>query len=155
MLSQALLRPTLRALTLKQSATRLASTAALSQASIANLENRWEKLPETDRKTVIESLAERQKLPWNQLSAQEKKAAYYISFGEWGPRRPLYNTEEKKSIIWGTALGLFICTALFFGFRHFRTVPVTMNKEWQEKSDEYLKEKHANPFRGYSQVQSK
>ncbi|QPG77108.1 hypothetical protein FOA43_004511 [Brettanomyces nanus] len=148
-----LLRPTVRLVSLKQF--RLASTSSLSQASITHLEKRWEKLPDVDRKSLISSLSERQKLPWNQLSQTEKRAAYYVSFGEWGPRKPLYTKESKATIFWATTLGITACVGLYWTFRHFRNVPVTMNREWQEKSDEYLKSKNANPFHGYSQVQSK
>ena len=153
MLAQRLLKPNLLK-TVSKSQIRLASTA-ISQASISGLDKRWENLPEPEKKTVIDALSERQKLPWDQLTAQEKKAAYYISFGDWGPRRPLYNAAEKRTIFWGTVAGLGICTAVFLGIRHFRNVPKTMHKDWQEKSDEYLKSKHANPFSHYSQVQSK
>ncbi|VEU22077.1 DEKNAAC103083 [Brettanomyces naardenensis] len=150
---QALMRPTLRAVGLKQA--RFASASALSQASITHLEKRWEKLPEVDRDSLITSLSERQKLPWNQLSEQEKKAAYYVSFGEWGPRKPLYHEGEKRTIFYSVAIGFGVCFALYVGFRASRPSPKTMNKAWQEKSDEYLKSKHANPFHGYSQIQSK
>ncbi|GME79784.1 unnamed protein product [Ambrosiozyma monospora] len=148
-----LLRQSIRRLPLNQ--IRLASTSTLTPASVSHIENRWEKLPESDRKDLIESLAERQKLPWTQLTAEEKKAAWYISFGEWGPRKPIHSAEDIRYIIWGTVIGVGITAAGFLYFRSKRYVPPTMNKEWQEQSDEYLKSKNANPFSGYSQVQSK
>ncbi|GMG39600.1 unnamed protein product [Ambrosiozyma monospora] len=148
-----MLRQSIRRLPLNQ--IRLASTTTLTPATVSQLESRWEKLPESDRKDLIESLSERQKLPWTQLTAEEKKAAWYISFGEWGPRKPIHSTEDVRYIIWGTAIGVGLTAAVFLYFRSKRYVPPTMNKEWQEQSDEYLKSKNANPFSGYSQVQSK
>ncbi|KAG7696041.1 hypothetical protein KL951_003566 [Ogataea haglerorum] len=129
--------------------------SALSQATVSNIQLRWEKLPEEDRKEVIEALAERQKLPWTQLTPEEKKAAFYVSFGEWGPRKPIHSAEDVRYIFWGTFIGIAVTAAGFFYYRSKRYIPKTMNREWQEMSDEYLKSKNANPFSGYSQVQSK
>lgn len=159
---QALLRPTLRsfgcAKQLRFASAAAAATEAapsMSQASITNIEKRWEKLPEVDRKFVITSLSQRQKLPWDTLTTNEKKAAYYISFGEWGPRQPLYSKQETRTIFWGTTLLVGLSIALYLGYRSLRRIPVTMSREWQEKEDEILKERKSNPFHGYSQVQSK
>ncbi|ODV83067.1 hypothetical protein CANARDRAFT_30293 [[Candida] arabinofermentans NRRL YB-2248] len=137
---------------LKQS---VRSASALSPATVAGLPTRWEKLPESDKSEVIEALAQRQKLPWTDLTAEEKKAAFYVSFGEWGPRKPIHTSEDVRYIFWGTFLGVAITAAGFLYFRSKRNIPKTMNREWQQQSDEYLKSKNANPFTGYSQIQSK
>lgn len=134
--------------------TRFASTT-ITPAAISNLQGRWEKLPESDKQHLIEALSDKQKLPWNQLTLEEKKAAWYISFGSWGPRRPMETPEETSNIYKGIFLGLSITALLFLAYYANRNVPKTMNKEWQEKSDEYLASKNANPFSTYSQVQSK
>lgn len=139
---------------LAKTQTRFASTS-ITPAAISNLQGRWEKLPESDKQHLIEALAEKQKLPWNQLSLEEKKAAWYISFGTWGPRRPMETAEETAKIYKGIAIGVAFSAALFLAYYANRNVPKTMNKEWQEKSDEYLASKNANPFSTYSQVQSK
>lgn len=137
---------------------RAASTSAsinITPASISNLQGRWEQLPESDKQHLIDALSEKQKLPWNQLSLAEKKATWYISFGTWGPRKPMETPEQIASIYKGVIIGLALSFVLFGGYYSLRYVPKTMNKEWQEKSDEYLASKHANPFSSYSQVQSK
>lgn len=141
-------------------AIRLNSTVAkaaakpLSNAHVAHLETRWEKLPKEDQSALIDELKARMELPWQELTAGEKKAAYYISFGEWGPRRPLYAPGEKSKIFWGTVAGLLAGIGLFATIRLFAPAPSeTLTREWQEKSDEYLKSKNANPFTGYSQIQ--
>ncbi|KAI3407148.1 cox5 [Candida oxycetoniae] len=131
------------------------ASRALSNAYIGKIESRWTSLPKEDQQTLIEELKARMELPWQELTPAEKKAAYYISFGEWGPRRPLYAPGQKSQIFWlvaGTVLGSI---AVFVGLKVFAEpeAPKTLNREWQEASDEYLKSKNANPFTGYSQIQ--
>lgn len=131
-----------------------AAPKALSNAYVNKLETRWESLPKEDQTALIDELKARQALPWQELTSAEKKAAYYISFGEWGPRKPLYAPGEKSKVFWGTVAGLVAGVGLFAVVRSFAPAPPeTLNREWQEKSDEYLKSKNANPFTGYSQIQ--
>lgn len=146
--------------TLQRIATRGQSTVAkqtprvLSNAYVGKLEQRWDSLPKEDQTAMIEDLKVRMELPWQELSAEEKKAAYYISFGEWGPRKPLHGPGDKSKVFWGTVGGLVSGVGLFALIRSFgQPGPSTMNREWQDKSDEYLKSKNANPFTGYSQIQ--
>lgn len=71
-----------------------------------------------------------------------------------GPRTPLYLPGERSQVFWITTGCIVASVVLFFGIRQFASPPpITMNKEWQEQSDDYLKSKNANPFTGYSQVQ--
>ena len=127
---------------------------ALSNAYIGKLESRWTTLPKEDQQTIIEELKSRMELPWQELSPAEKKAAYYISFGEWGPRRPLYAPGEKSQIFW-IVTGCFIGSIFMFaGIKMLaKPAPASLGRDWQEKSDAYLKSKNANPFSGYSQIQ--
>lgn len=131
-----------------------AAPRPLSNAYVNHLETRWEKLPKEDQTQLIDQLKSRMELPWQDLTQAEKKAAYYISFGEWGPRKPLYAPGEANKIFWGTVAGLVAGVGLFAFVRSFAPEkPVSMSREWQEASDEYLKSKNANPFTGYSQIQ--
>lgn len=131
-----------------------AAPKPLSTAYINKLETRWENLPKEDQTALIDELKARMELPWQELTTAEKKAAYYISFGEWGPRKPLYAPGDKNKIFWGTVAGLAAGVGLFAVIRSFAPAPPeTMEREWQDKADEYLKSKNANPFTGYSQVQ--
>lgn len=148
-------RQSVARLAIRQQST-VAKTAprGLSNSYVGSLETRWESLPKEDQTTLIEELKTRMEGPWQELTPAEKKAAYYISFGEWGPRRPLYQPGDKSKILWGTIGGLFAGFGLFALIRLFGAEgPTTMNREWQDASDEYLKSKNANPFTGYSQVQ--
>ncbi|SCU91049.1 LAMI_0E04544g1_1 [Lachancea mirantina] len=135
---------------------RFAQTQAISKASIIDLQSRWEDLPAVEQQELVTKLQERQRLPWNELTETEKQAAWYISYGEWGPRRPVHVKGDGSSIAKGVVVGLVGSIAIFAFLRQFAgEPPKTMNKEWQLKTDEYLKSKNANPWGGYSQVQSK
>lgn len=135
---------------------RFAQVQAISKASIANLNERWEQMPSTEQEALVGKLSERQKLPWKDLTESEKQAAWYISYGEWGPRKPVLQKGDGIYITKGVIIGLATAIGLFAFIRQFGgEKPRTMNKEWQLKSDEYLKSKNANPWGGYSQVQSK
>lgn len=150
-----MLRQSIQRLAVRQQSTVAKSAPrALSNSYVSNLATRWESLPKEDQTTLIEELKTRMEGPWQELTAAEKKAAYYISFGEWGPRRPLYQPGDKSKIFWGVIAGLGAGFGLFAVIRQFAAPPpTTMNREWQDASDEYLKSKNANPFSGYSQVQ--
>lgn len=135
---------------------RFASTHAISNASIVEIEKRWEELPTVDQQEIVSQLAERQKLSWAELTQAEKRAAWYISYGAWGPRRPIHPKGEAGKIATGVFVGLAISGAIFGLIRiNSPDAPKTMNREWQEQSDEYLKSKNANPWSTYSQIQSK
>ncbi|GAV53590.1 hypothetical protein ZYGR_0AK00920, partial [Zygosaccharomyces rouxii] len=135
---------------------RFAQTGTLSKASIMDLPNRWEAMPAPEQQEIVTKLTERQKLSWNQLTETEKQAAWYISYGEWGPRRPVHGKGDASYIAKGVAVGIVGSVGLFALMRlGAGDPPKTMNKSWQMKSDEYLKSKNANPWGGYSQVQSK
>lgn len=150
MFRQSLVRTAIRS----QSTVAKKAPRALSNAYVGKLEDRWETLPKEDQTTLIDELKTRMELPWKELSPAEKKAAYYISFGEWGPRKPLYGPGDASRVFWGVVIGMVSGCALFAGVRSLGAPnPISYNREWQEKSDEYLKSKNANPFTGYSQIQ--
>ena len=135
---------------------RCSQIQAISKASIDNLQGRWEKMPVEEQEDIVAKLTERQKLPWKDLTTTEKQAAWYISYGAWGPRKPVLEKGDGVFIAKGVILGLAAALATFAFFRQFAGEDVkSMNREWQLKSDEYLKSKNANPWGGYSQVQSK
>ncbi|GMM33212.1 cytochrome c oxidase subunit Va [Saccharomycopsis crataegensis] len=134
---------------------RLASTRSLSNAVIADINTRWEDLPADDQQHIVQQLSDRQKLPWGELTPAEKKASWYISYGEWGPRRPVHSKGDAGKIFGGVVIGLGTALGIFLAVRAVSgPAPLTMNREWQEKSDEYLKSKNANPWGTYSQIQS-
>ncbi|ODV76882.1 COX4-domain-containing protein [Suhomyces tanzawaensis NRRL Y-17324] len=137
-----------------QSTVTKAAPRPLSNAHVSNLEGRWGSLPKEDQTALIEELKTRMELPWSELSVAEKKAAYYISFGEWGPRKPLHGPGDASKVFWGVVGGIAASVVVFAGIRSLGAKqPHTLERNWQEASDEYLKSKNANPFTGYSQIQ--
>lgn len=151
-----MLRTTVTRTLARATPVRFASTHPVSKAAIAELESRWEELPSADQQEIVSQLAERQKLPWIELTEAEKKAAWYISYGAWGPRRPVHPKGEAGKITAGVIGGLVLSIGIFLTIRASAPeAPKTMNREWQEASDDYLKSKNANPWSDYSQVQSK
>ncbi|KAJ3339477.1 Cytochrome c oxidase subunit 5A [Gonapodya sp. JEL0774] len=63
-----------------------ASSRSYSSAALATLESRWARLPECEQAAVAESLAEKQRGDWKKMTLEEKRAAYYIAYGSYGPR---------------------------------------------------------------------
>jgi cytochrome c oxidase subunit 4 len=128
---------------------------ALSKPTLAHLDKRWEAMSEEERQDIIEQLAERQKGPWSELTEYEKKAAWFISYGAWGPRRPVHAPGDTRKILLGVLGIMGAAGALFATFRLAAPAPPrTLSKEWQEASNEILAENNANPFTGHNQIQS-
>lgn len=67
------------------------------------------------------------------------QTAYYIAFGAHGPRA-LPPPDEGKKVAAYVFAGVGVSLAIFAAMRLFaKPAPHTMNKEWQEASNEYLK----------------
>jgi hypothetical protein len=65
--------------------------------------------------------------------------AYWIAFGPHGPRA-LPPPDEGKKVALYTLLGVGVSFVAFIALRVFaKPAPHTMNREWQEAANEYLK----------------
>jgi cytochrome c oxidase subunit 4 len=129
---------------------RAATTHAISNPTLANIEKRWEHLPMQEQADLWMALRDRMKENWADLTVQEKKAAYWIAFGSHGPRA-LPPPGEGKKVAAYTFAGLFASFVLFAAIRSFANPPPpTMTKEWQEASNEYLKSQNSDPLTGIS-----
>ncbi|KAI0137175.1 cytochrome c oxidase polypeptide V [Xylariales sp. AK1849] len=125
-----------------------ASTHAISNPTLANIEKRWEGMPSTEQAELWMALRDRMKENWAELTVQEKKAAYWIAFGPHGPRAQPPADEGRKVALY-TLIGIGVSFAIFATVRMFaKPPPSTMNKEYQEASNEYLKGQRADPFTG-------
>jgi cytochrome c oxidase subunit 4 len=77
-------------------------------------------------------------------------AAYYVAFGPHGPRAAPPPGENTKVFLY-TMIGVGVSFATFYAIRlGGRPAPKTMTKEWQEASNEYLKEQKVEPITGVS-----
>jgi cytochrome c oxidase subunit 4 len=53
---------------------------------VSNLETRWPSLTFEVQQDIISYLNVKQEFGWEYLTNDEKKAIYYIAYGNWGPR---------------------------------------------------------------------
>ncbi|KAF2155852.1 cytochrome c oxidase subunit IV [Myriangium duriaei CBS 260.36] len=128
---------------------------AISNPTLADIEKRWEAMPPQEQADLWMALRDRMKVDWHELTIQEKKAAYWIAFGPHGPRAQTPPGENAKVFAY-TLIGCGAAAVLFLTTRYFaRPPPKTMNKEYQEQSDEYLKEANVEPITGISNPEFK
>ncbi|KAK9458573.1 Cox5b/Cox5a [Lipomyces oligophaga] len=134
----------------------IAGSDAIATPLIIDLPARWEKLPVSEQVDITVKIWERQKADWTDLTLDEKRASFYISYGPWGPRKPMHSTTDYYKIYGGIVLGLAVSAAVFATARSFAgPVPHTMTKEWQEASDKLYKDGLTEPFSGdWTMVQS-
>ncbi|OAA44343.1 cytochrome c oxidase polypeptide V precursor [Metarhizium rileyi] len=129
-------------------ASRASSTQALSNPTLKNIEKRWEGMPLQEQADLWMALRDRMKGNWNELTLQEKKAAYWIAFGPHGPRA-VDPPGTNARVAWGVAVGLAASFAIFAAIRSVaKPEPHTMSKEYQESSNELLIQQRADPLTG-------
>ncbi|KAL7931103.1 cytochrome c oxidase subunit IV family [Trichoderma chlorosporum] len=148
MLRSMVLRGNALTQTTRLAASRAMSSQALSNPTLANIEKRWEGMPLQEQADLWMALRDRMKGSWNDLTLQEKKAAYWIAFGPHGPRTADPPGTNAR-VAWGVAIGLGASLALFAAIRvAAKPAPYTMNKEYQEATNELLKAQGADPLTG-------
>ncbi|KAL0576018.1 Cytochrome c oxidase subunit 5B, mitochondrial [Marasmius crinis-equi] len=126
-------------------------TKASSIIPLGNVEAQWEKMSVEDKVTVHEQLEEVMKKDWKELSVDEKKAAYYVSFGPHGPRAPSSKPGDGYKIFASVAGLVGVTAALMAVIRSFGSeTPKTLSKEWQEATNEKALEARMNPLHGIS-----
>ncbi|CAO3596964.1 unnamed protein product [Absidia cylindrospora] len=161
------------ALRTQQQATRAVGRRNASTVAVQNLEGRWKTLSTAEQNTIAKQLEEVQKADWKAISADEKKAACklllflskseihtfslslfsldYIAFGAHGPREPLTGPNHTAKVIGGTLAVIAVSGALFAFIRsQGKETPMTVNKEWEAATNEYLKSQNSNPISGIS-----
>ncbi|TVY44128.1 Cytochrome c oxidase polypeptide 5, mitochondrial [Lachnellula cervina] len=131
-------------------AVRAVHAHAISNPTLAGIEKRWEAMPPQEQADLWMQLRDRMKVNWAELTLQEKKAAYYIAFGEHGPRAATPPGEGWRVAAY-TGIGVGVSFLLFCTIRMFGGAgPGTMNKEYQEATNEYLKAQNSEPISGIS-----
>lgn len=80
--------------------------------SLTNIPQRWESLPLPLKEEMQEYIDWQMKGAWQEMPLLEKQAAYYISYGTWGPRSkttedPLQSSKQQINIPYLTIRGLF------------------------------------------------
>ncbi|KAI9823119.1 MAG: Cytochrome c oxidase subunit 5A [Phylliscum demangeonii] len=131
-------------------ATPRAHAHAISNPTLANIEKRWETMRPEEQADLWMALRDRMKVDWHELTWQEKKAGYWVAFGPHGPRA-VPPPGEGWRVFWGTMAGLGISVIIFVAIRMFaKPLPRTMTREWQEATNEYLKEQKVEPITGFA-----
>lgn len=126
------------------------SSYAVSNVTLADIEKRWEFMPPSEQAELWMQLRDRMKGSWVGLTAQEKRASYWIAFGPHGPRAVPPPGENIK-VFYYTIIGVVVSFGAFYAIRLAGSPPPkTMTKEWQESSNEYLKEQNVEPITGVS-----
>ncbi|KAJ8658177.1 hypothetical protein O0I10_006184 [Lichtheimia ornata] len=126
-------------------------SSSSSSVSLANLETRWTTMSPAERSAVTKHLEEIQMGDWKALSAEQKKATYFVAFGAHGARTPVTQEGHGLRVIAGVGLVLAVSSGLMYatrvgGAEH----PHTMSEEWRQKTTEYLKSQNSNPITGIS-----
>jgi len=130
----------------QQTSQQIRSAHAISNPTLANIEKRWEAMPPQEQAELWMALRDRMKVDWNELTLQEKKAAYWVAFGPHGPRA-LPPPGEGLRVFSYTMIGVVAAGLIFATTRMFaREGPSTMNKEWQEATNEYMRENKIEPI---------
>ncbi|SGZ41865.1 related to Cytochrome c oxidase polypeptide 5B, mitochondrial [Hanseniaspora guilliermondii] len=126
----------------------------ISVGSIKDIATRWERMPTAEQNLITAKLKARQTQPWKELSVLEQQAAYYVSYGAWGPRKPEFEEGDIGKVTLGVLGGFSVAAVIFYLFTNFvaNPKPASTSVEWQLAADEYLKSKNANPWGGYSQL---
>ncbi|KAI9295632.1 WD40 repeat-like protein [Neoconidiobolus thromboides FSU 785] len=119
-------------------------------ASVLNsIEDSWKGLSVQQQEELTAKIELLEKQDWSKLSVEEKRASYYVAFGPHGPREPA--PKVGFNVFLGTIAIVVAGGLSFVGIRALgNPQPHTMTKEWQEATNEYMKEQKANPISGYT-----
>lgn len=150
-----LLRPSMACLNVRPATNEqrrgVAATAhAIANPKLVHIEKRWEAMQPEEQAELWMELRDRMKLDWQEMTWQEKKAAYWIAFGPHGPRA-VTPPGENWLVFKYTMLGVAAGVAIFAILRQFaKEKPKTMTREWQEMTNEYLRSQNVEPITGLS-----
>ncbi|KAI5777904.1 cytochrome-C oxidase-like protein [Geopyxis carbonaria] len=133
-----------------ESTSATTTNRAVSNADLVNIEKRWDDMPPAEQAQIWMSLRDRMVHDWNDLTALEKKASYWISFGAHGPRAVPPPGESWKVFYYVVGACGFSGLIFFGRLLGARPPPKTMTKEWQEASNEYLRQQNVEPITGVS-----
>ncbi|KAL9066281.1 MAG: hypothetical protein Q9161_007657 [Pseudevernia consocians] len=134
----------------KKQQTRSVAAHAISNPTLSQIEKRWEGMPPQEQADLWMALRDRMKNDWHELTLQERKAAYWIAFGPHGPRAlppPGENWEVFRLVMAGIGVSFVIFCAIR---SQARPAPKTMNAQYQEMTNEYLKNQKTEPISGIS-----
>ncbi|GME71229.1 unnamed protein product [Ambrosiozyma monospora] len=89
---------------------------------VSNLSNRWVNLPSDAQQDIISYLNVKQQFGWNYLTPDEKKALYYISYGNWGAR-------DGQAMNLPEMIFKIMSSSILFGVVGFSLINYAIDKE--------------------------
>lgn len=108
----------------------------LNTSALKDIEKTWPHLTEAEQDQITDHLFFKQEELWKNLTPEEKRACYYISYGKWGPRGPEGAQTVSNKVI-SAMTGSIILIALGLSIHNY-TVD-------QEKIDELNQYELVNP----------
>ncbi|KAK9763229.1 Cytochrome c oxidase subunit 5B, mitochondrial [Basidiobolus ranarum] len=131
----------------KRALTRSASTT--STPALANIRDSWKTMAQEEKIKLYNQILEAQQGNWKALSLEQQKAAYWISFGPHGLRKPPLEKGDGMKVLAGVVAVVAVSAGLFQLIRKAgQPTPHTFTKEWQEATNERMKEQKSNPISG-------
>lgn len=108
-------------------------------------------MTEQEQSLVHRQLETLQAKDWRSLSLDEKRAAYYVSFGPHGARVPVTKAGEPSKVALAVVALLAVSSALWAVARSSANPPPkTLTKEWEQAATEKAREAKINPITGLS-----
>ncbi|KAI8808249.1 cytochrome c oxidase subunit IV-domain-containing protein [Cladochytrium replicatum] len=131
------------------------SAPAVSSVALQDIETRWTKLPEAEQGAIADLLAEAEKGDWKKMTLEQKRAAYFIAYGAYGPRQ-----ETDPNFKWrvgGWVTFFLTLTGTIWGvWQGYRPKTISDTPEWREATKQKAIERKQNPFQGaYAEVRAK
>ncbi|KAL4399879.1 Cytochrome c oxidase subunit 5B, mitochondrial [Malassezia pachydermatis] len=116
---------------------------------LPNIEAMWPKMAREEQYSVYKLLEEVQRKDWKELTVDEKKGAYFVSYGLHGPRRPTTPPGQSTKVFIGTLFAVALGVTGFYAVRSIAApAPKSLTKEYQEQMNERAKETKQNPITG-------
>ncbi|KAJ1868800.1 cytochrome c oxidase [Coemansia sp. RSA 1722] len=127
---------------------RFQSTA--SAPVLAQAEQTFAQLSKDEQHAVVERLNQVMKADWKTVSVEDKRAAYYASYGAHNGRRPHVKSGDNMKVFVGVIGTIALSLTISSLVRSSVPKQRTLTKEWQEASNTIAKEKNINPISGVS-----
>ncbi|WFD25711.1 Cytochrome c oxidase subunit 5B, mitochondrial [Malassezia nana] len=116
---------------------------------LPNIEGKWANMAKEEQYSVYKALEELQRKNWVELSTDEKKAAYFVSYGPYGPRKPVVPPGQTGKVVLGVGVSILLGLGVFAAVRAISNPPPkTLTKEYQEQMTARAKETKQNPISG-------
>ena len=110
------------------------------------LRTRAQAVAAAPQEAELAALKQKEKLPWGQLSVQEKTSLYRAAYGQ-SRAELMAGEQDGGKVAVGVLVGIGASYLLFAGLQSLAAPqPKTMSKEWKDAEKEKQKASGANPL---------